>query len=198
MPAVSLSHPTQQLRSGDHACFIYQSDAEHDSMLSSFVAEGAARHEKVLYLYCDHNPEGLLRSLRTAGVRGGSERVLLIDDEQSVLHLTVKLLERLGYAVTARTNGREALDLFRQDPDQFDLVITDLSMPEIDGDRLAADLIKLRADIPVILYTGYVKEDCADEAARIGVKAILNKPFSAADLAKTVKSVLEAKQGGPK
>lgn len=128
-----------------------------------------------------------------AEIVSGKERILLIDDEPSVRDLTVKLLERLGYSVTAVAGGREALELFRQDPHRFDLVITDLSMPEIAGDRLAAELIKLRADIPVILYTGYVEDSCADAAAKIGIKAILSKPFSAADLAKTMRSVLTAK-----
>jgi CheY-like chemotaxis protein len=98
---------------------------------------------------------------------------------------------RLGYTVTARTSSIEALELFRAKPDDFDLVITDMTMPNITGDKLAAKILEIRADIPVILCTGYNKGISDQAAAQIGIKAFIYKPVTKADLAKTIRKVLE-------
>ncbi len=85
----------------------------------------------------------------------GNERILFVDDEDFQADIGKRMLERLGYRVTAKTNSVEALDLFRQTPDEFDLVITDMTMPDMTGDVLARKLISIRPDIPIIVCTGY-------------------------------------------
>jgi PAS domain S-box-containing protein len=121
----------------------------------------------------------------------GTERILFVDDEAPIANLGQSILKRLGYAVTARTSSIEALELFRAKPDDFDLVITDMTMPNITGDKLAAKILEIRADIPVILCTGYNKGISDQAADQIGIKAFIYKPVTKADLAKTIRKVLE-------
>jgi PAS domain S-box-containing protein len=126
----------------------------------------------------------------------GNERILFVDDELPIAKMGSQLLERLGYRVTVRTSSVEALELFRSKPDDFDLVITDMTMPNMTGKELAMELIAFRSDIPVILCTGYSKNISDETAAEIGIKAFAYKPIVKADLARTVRKVLdEAKSG---
>jgi PAS domain S-box-containing protein len=122
----------------------------------------------------------------------GVERILFVDDEISIAKMGGQLIERLGYKVTLRTSSIEALELFRSKPDAFDLVITDMTMPNMTGDELAMELIAFRSDIPVILCTGYSNKITEEKAANIGIKAFAYKPVVKADLAKTIRKVLDA------
>ena len=88
-----------------------------------------------------------------------------------------------------------ALELFRAKPDEFDIVITDMTMPNMTGDNLAVELMKIRPDIPVILCTGYSKEISSETASEIGIKAFAYKPVVKADLAKTIRKVLDKSNG---
>jgi signal transduction histidine kinase len=90
----------------------------------------------------------------------GDERILLIDDGTPIVKMSSQILQRLGYEVVFSTSSRKALELFRSKPDDFDLVITDMTMPEMTGDKLALELMKIRRDIPVILCTGYSNKIC--------------------------------------
>ena len=121
----------------------------------------------------------------------GTERILLVDDEASIAKMGSQILERLGYSVTTRTGSLEALELFRVKPDDFDLVVTDMTMPNLTGDKLAVELMKIRPDIPIILCTGYSKKIANDTASDIGIKAFAYKPVVRTDLAKTVRKVLD-------
>ena len=121
----------------------------------------------------------------------GSEHILLVDDEPLLVEVGRQILEMQGYRVTTCRNGREALDRFHEAPDQFDLVITDMTMPKITGDKLAIEIMETRADLPVILYTGFTEKITDDKARKIGVKALLLKPVTKKDLAFTVRRVLD-------
>jgi CheY-like chemotaxis protein len=121
----------------------------------------------------------------------GTERILFVDDELPIAKLGGLILEELGYQVTVRTGSVEALELFKQKPNDFDLIITDMAMPNMSGDMLAAQLIKIRSDIPVILVTGYSSKISEHLIAAIGIKAIVNKPIVKADFATTVRKVLD-------
>jgi len=121
----------------------------------------------------------------------GTERILFVDDELPIAKMGGQILERLGYKVTVRTSSVEALELFRSKPNGFDLVITDMTMPNMTGDKLAMELIAFRSDIPVILCTGYSKKISDETALEIGIKAFAYKPIVKADLAKTVRKVLD-------
>ena len=125
----------------------------------------------------------------------GNERILVIDDELPLAKMSGHLLEHLGYHVTVRTSSIEALALFKSKPDQFDLVITDMTMPNMTGDKLAVELMSIRPDIPVILCTGYSKKMSDASVSEIGIKALTYKPIVKADLAKTVRKVLDEAKG---
>lgn len=127
----------------------------------------------------------------TENPQRGSERILLIDDEVQIVKIGKKILERLGYLVHTSTSSVNALKLFRLQPDHFDLVITDMAMPHITGDELAAEFLKIRSDIPIILCTGYSKKLSNANWADAGIKALINKPFTKADMSDTVRRVLD-------
>jgi signal transduction histidine kinase/CheY-like chemotaxis protein len=121
----------------------------------------------------------------------GNERILLIDDEQPLVDIGKQMLERLGYEVITRTSSIEALELFRAQPDRFDLVITDMTMPNMTGDKLAMEIMKIRPDVPVILCTGFSPAITEEEANAWGIQALLEKPLLRHDLAKTIRQVLD-------
>jgi len=120
----------------------------------------------------------------------GTERVLFVDDEAALASLAENMLGMLGYKVTAKTSSMDALALFREDPEGFDLVITDLTMPGMTGDRLAAELMRIRHDIPIIICTGYSDYFTANDARDLGIREYLQKPLSLMTLAGTVRKVL--------
>ena len=93
--------------------------------------------------------------------------------------------------MTTRTSSIEALELFQAKPNEFDLVVTDMTMPNLTGDKLAIELMKIRSDIPVILCTGYSQKISDETASDIGIKAFAYKPMVKEDLAKTVRRVLD-------
>lgn len=123
----------------------------------------------------------------------GNERILFVDDEEPIVEASGKILGRLGYKVTAKTNPDEALDLFRSNRNQFDLVITDLTMPKMTGDKLGLEILKISPEIPMILCTGFTKKMNAGRAEELGFAAYLGKPYEGRDLALTVRKVLDGK-----
>jgi CheY-like chemotaxis protein len=104
--------------------------------------------------------------------QGGTERILLVDDEEAILTMEKLMLERLGYQVTIRTSSIEALEVFRVKPYNFDLVITDMAMPNMAGDKLSAELAKIRVDIPILLCTGYSEGMSKEKAASNGINIV--------------------------
>ncbi|MGD9006562.1 MAG: ATP-binding protein [Desulfobacteraceae bacterium] len=125
----------------------------------------------------------------------GSERILFVDDELAIARLGRKALERLGYHVTTCNDSNEALELFRQQKNRFDLIITDMSMPHMTGDKLAVEMMKIRQGIPIILCTGYSKKLSDETASAIGINAFAYKPLEISELATTVRKVLDGAEG---
>jgi len=124
-------------------------------------------------------------------VQGGTERILFVDDEETILIMEKRILERLGYQVISRTSSLEALEAFRANPDTFDLVITDMAMPNMAGDKLSAELTKIRPDIPVLLCTGFSEIMSEEKAASLGINGFLLKPIVMKDLAMKIREVLD-------
>jgi PAS domain S-box-containing protein len=125
----------------------------------------------------------------------GKERVLFVDDEESIVRMGTQRLERLGYKVESTTSPIEALDLFRSKPDQFDLVITDLTMPKFTGDKLVKEILNIRPDMPIIICTGFSKKMDRDKAREIGAAGYLEKPHEKRSLARMVRQILDGKEG---
>ena len=120
----------------------------------------------------------------------GNERILFVDDEMSLVKMGRQRLEGLGYKVDDRTDPVEALELFRASPDRFDLVITDMTMPGMTGDKLAQEILKIRPDIPTILCTGYSDKIDSESASELGISEFIAKPVDRRDLATIVRKVL--------
>jgi PAS domain S-box-containing protein len=121
----------------------------------------------------------------------GNERILCVDDQPELVGIIKAMLKALGYRVTVRGNSLEALELFSQEPDKFDLVITDLNMPHMLGDRFAQEVIKIRPDVPIVLCTGFSDQIKDKDLSAMGIRAVAHKPILMADLAKLVRGVLD-------
>ncbi len=115
----------------------------------------------------------------------------MVDDEAPIVKMTTRLLENLGYSVSSSVSSSDALELFRSDPKKYDLVITDMTMPEMAGDLLAVEVLKIRPDIPVILCTGFSRQLSEEKLRENGIRALLNKPITELDLAVTIRKVLD-------
>ena len=122
--------------------------------------------------------------------QGNQERVLMVDDEPMILDFTREALQQLGYQVEATTRPEEALDWFQSEPDRFDLVITDMTMPGMTGDKLAGEILKIRPDIPVVLCTGYSERLDRHHAKAMGIKAFHMKPLNLHELSETLYQLL--------
>lgn len=122
---------------------------------------------------------------------GGTERILVVDDEGAIVSLEKQILERLGYHVSTAASAEKALQLFCSSPKEFDLIITDMTMPLMTGAELSKNILALRPDIPIILCTGF--SDLVDEkkAGSVGVRKLLMKPVTRKELALAVRKILD-------
>jgi len=121
----------------------------------------------------------------------GTERILFVDDEEQIVQMVQQILESLGYHVTPRTSSVEAFEAFRAKPDDFDLVITDMTMPNMTGAELALRLLKIRSDIPIILCTGFSELMDENKAKAIGIREYIMKPVIRDKIGRTIRKVLD-------
>ncbi|MFH0821341.1 MAG: PAS domain S-box protein [Pseudomonadota bacterium] len=121
----------------------------------------------------------------------GNERILCVDDEEPIMELVKRMLEPIGYDVVGKTSAVEAVELFRSDPYQFDLVITDFTMPKMTGTELARELTAIRPDMPVILCTGFSETVTEEEAKAFGIQSVIMKPILKGDISRTVRRILD-------
>ncbi|MFP4308057.1 MAG: PAS domain S-box protein [Desulfococcaceae bacterium] len=150
--------------------------------------------EVVIYLPLIPDSGSVEEVADTDAPEPGTERILLVDDEPSIVRMQRKMLERLGYQVAVAASSPAALTIFRETPDAFDLVVSDLSMPKMTGLQLAGKIYAIRPETPVILCTGYRRNIPENPAERFGIRGVLNKPIRRADLAKMVRSVLDGER----
>jgi len=129
-------------------------------------------------------------------IKGGNERILFVDDEITIVKFGTRYLERLGYTVTGKLDSIEALELFKLDPNQFDLVITDMAMPKLLGKELAKKIIEMRPDIPIIICSGYSDQIDEKTAKSLGIKGYIGKPILGDVLASKVRKVLDESPKG--
>jgi signal transduction histidine kinase len=137
------------------------------------------------------NPTQLPEAVSPADLPKGVERVLFVDDEPSQTDLALQTLPSLGYHVTAMTDGIDALKLFEDSPDSFDIVITDMYMPKITGKQLATHILKIRPKIPIILSSGYSADLVPPQTLNHYFKGHLMKPFLLKEMAQLIRNVLD-------
>jgi CheY-like chemotaxis protein len=131
-------------------------------------------------------------AVSSASFSTGYERILLVDDEEPITEMLRQILERLGYQVTARTSSVEALKAFQSQPGNFDLVITDTTMPNMTGIELCRAITKIRPDIPVVLCTGFSETITEEKADAAGIKGFIMKPVSIREMAGVIRRVLDS------
>lgn len=121
----------------------------------------------------------------------GNEQILFIDDEKMLTEIGQQMLTEHGYQVTTETSALKALDLFSAQPERFDLVITDQTMPDLSGKKLVEKMLKIRPDLPTIICTGHSNEINEKSAEQMGIKAFCMKPLNMVKLVQTVRQVLD-------
>ncbi|HKL81389.1 MAG TPA: response regulator, partial [Desulfobacter sp.] len=124
-------------------------------------------------------------------IQTGDEHILLVDDEPSITQLIQLMLERLGYTVTARVSSIEALEAFKENPEKFDMVISDMSMPNMTGDQLANEIRQIRPEIPIIICTGFSERINKENAEALGANGLLMKPIVKSEMAKMIRKMLD-------
>ena len=127
----------------------------------------------------------------------GSERILFVDDEEALAAVGSKTLTNLGYQLTVSASGIEALELFRDNPGRFDLIVTDMTMPKMTGLVLAREILALRPEIPVIMCTGYSEAGTEEKARAAGIRKLLMKPVDSYKLAAALREVLDESNESP-
>ena len=120
------------------------------------------------------------------------ERILLVDDDPQITHMVKRLLERSGFQVDDETNSIDALERFQCHPDDYDLVITDMKMPKMNGMVLSKAMLSIRPDIPIILCTGFSADVDSSIAKELGIRAFIIKPVSRQKLTETIRTILDA------
>lgn len=158
----------------------------------AILAQSEADKGTSLELYFpaeEPRPEQSEASSRTVA-RGKGARVLLVDDEEPLVYLITRILERLDYQVSGYSRPELALEAFREKPNEFDLVLTDASMAGLSGSELASEILRIRPDIPVVMASGYLRPEDEELARAIGIRELILKPTTTDQLAQILERLL--------
>ena len=126
-------------------------------------------------------------------ISGQGEQILFVDDEKSLVDMATQMLTRIGYEVVGKTDSTEALEIFQANPDKFGLVITDQTMPKMEGTELAGKLMNTRPDIPIILCTGYSESVNSESVKALGIRKLVMKPVNWEEISKIIRKILDKK-----
>ncbi len=143
-----------------------------------------------LYFPISHEP-AVAKSEEVEKIPKGSERILFVDDNDVYAEMGAEMIGRLGYDVDLRMNSREALNVFKADPENYDLVITDQIMPDLSGEELVQEIRTIRPDMPIILCTGYSSQMDDEKARMLGIDKFAYKPIVMKDIAMLIRKVLD-------
>jgi len=163
----------------------------HGGVISVYSEPGKGSTFNV-FLPRTESAEGVVEPEEIIPLPTGKERILFIDDEPFIVDIGKGMLEHLGYTVVTRTSPIEALEAFKAQPDKFDLVITDMTMPKMTGDELAKELMAIRPDIPIILCTGFSELINEEKAKAMGIRAFVMKPVVQREMANAVRKALDS------
>jgi CheY-like chemotaxis protein len=146
---------------------------------------------KVFFPIAQQDKQPLVEKKHMEKLPRGMEHILVVDDDIMLLDVIKRGLNSLGYHVTIETGSLEAIRKFKAHPDEYDLVITNMSMPEMDGDEMSLVMRDLRSDIPMIMCTGFSAQMSEEVAQKKGFEAFLMKPVQLRDLARVVRRILD-------
>jgi PAS domain S-box-containing protein len=156
------------------------------------ISEPGMGTEVQIYLpIVDHGIDGPMRTEEDEQIQGGHEKILMVDDEVIIAQTQQQMLERLGYQVTVRTGSIDALEAFRANPDKYDLVLTDMTMPNMTGIQLTREIKKIRPEIPIILCTGYSHQMNEEKCKSLGIQGFIMKPVMTKELAGVIRKIFK-------
>jgi len=161
----------------------------HDGAITVNSQVGEGSTFTILFPVIDEAPD--ITTKKSVAIPHGTETILFVDDEKTITSMMQQTLEKLGYQVEAKLNPKEALDLFESKPAFFDLVITDMTMPQMTGAKLAEKLKEIRSDIPIILCTGHSAIIDEEKAKQLGIDGFVMKPVSMSKIATAIRDVLD-------
>jgi signal transduction histidine kinase/CheY-like chemotaxis protein len=165
----------------------------HDGAIAVDSAPGAGTTFRLYFPVADADVVAAAARAEPADVRGHGERVLYVDDEEALVDTTTRILERLGYRVTAFSDPRRALDAFNAGPNDFDAVVTDLAMPGLSGLELAREIRRVRSDIPLLFTSGFVRAEDVPELLELAPSQLLVKPNTVVELGPALSALLAAR-----
>jgi CheY-like chemotaxis protein len=158
----------------------------------SIFVDSEHRKGTVFHVYFPSSTKAVSEvTKRDEGIPTGKEKIIFVDDELSIVDLYRSMLERLGYSVISETDPLLVVERFQSNPLDYDLVISDMTMPNLTGDRLAEKLIKIRPDIPIIVCTGFSEKMSPEKAREIGIREVLMKPVGMKDLGNLIRKLLD-------
>jgi len=161
----------------------------HDGDISVGSNPGHGATFEILFPIIDELPEPEIEAKED--IPHGTEAILFVDDEIAITNMMQQVLEKLGYSVKTSLNPEEALDLFKSEPDSFDMVITDMTMPQMTGAKFAEKLKEIQSDIPIILCTGHSSLMDEGKAKQSGISSYVMKPITMSKIAKAIRDVLD-------
>jgi CheY-like chemotaxis protein len=166
-----------------------------DILCESWLGNGTTFHVYLPLLVAPIAPkeEAPEASAKPVELPRGTERILLVDDENLIIDMQQEMIEYLGYTVDAFLDSEEALAQFTANPQRYDLIISDLSMPKITGEQFAKCVLALRPEIPIIICTGLIESSVEEKAKAMGIRALAPKPLTVEKLAVLIRRVLEEK-----
>ncbi len=163
----------------------------HNGFIKSYSKVGHGSMFEIFWPICEQKVSDSISQKNKADLVIGKEQIMLVDDEMDILDSWKMLLKQLGYKIKTFRDGSSALKAFTNNPNYFDLIITDMTMPKISGDKLSAEVLKIRKDMPIILCTGYNENITHDKAKKIGINKYLQKPVTAQMLTFSIREVMK-------
>jgi PAS domain S-box-containing protein len=162
----------------------------HDAAISVYSEPGRGTRFHLYFPAVEDKAHGTVRPVPVSK-RGRGEHILYLDDEESLVHLAKRMLERMGYRVSGFSDSTEALAAFAAAPEVYDLVLTDLSMPGMSGMEVSRRMLDIRPDVPVLLATGYVRNEDVEQARLIGIRQVIWKPQTVGEMSDLLAQELE-------
>ena len=158
-------------------------------MINVYSEPGEGTRFSLYFPVAEDTPTEAVEKTTITGI--GDEHILFIDDDAAIVALGKRTLERYGYSVTISTDPVQALEQFKKAPADFDMVITDMTMPGMTGDRLADAMLKIRPDLPIIVSTGFSEQINKEKAQKMGIRRLLGKPVAPGTLLETIREIFD-------